>query len=101
MIGKIIGASLGAKAAQNTKNIGGPMGAAIGAAAPFILRRLSIPAMLAIAAGGYAYKKYSDKKDASGDTKVAKAKTEKQPPVTSTAPATSTAGANSTAPATA
>lgn len=101
MIGKIIGASLGAKAAQNTKNIGGPMGAAIGAAAPFILRRLSIPAMLAIAAGGYAYKKYSEKNDAEGGTKVKMTKSEKQPPVTSTAPATTAAGANSTAPATA
>ena len=88
MIGKIIGAGLGAKAAQNTKNIGGPMGAAIGAAAPFILRRMSIPAMLAIAAGGYAYKKFSEKKDEGTDTKVAKTKAEKQPPVTSTAPAT-------------
>ena len=81
MIGKIIGAGIGAKAAQNMKNVGGPMGAAIGAAAPLVLRRLSIPAMLAIAAGGYAYKKYNDKKDADGEA-------EKQPPKTSTAPTT-------------
>lgn len=80
MIGKIIGAGLGAKAAEHTKSIGGPVGAAIGAAAPFVLRRMSIPAMLAIAAGGYAYKKYSDKKEAK--------EAETHPPVTSTAPAT-------------
>lgn len=78
MLGKIIGAGLGAKVAERTKSIGGPAGAAIGAAAPLILRRLSIPAMLAIAAGGYAYKKYSDKKEAENAT----------PPRTSKAPAT-------------
>ena len=79
MIGKIIGAGLGAKAAEHTSKIGGPLGATIGAAAPFLLRRLSIPAMLAIAAGGYAWKKYSEKKAAEDATS--------QPPETSTAPA--------------
>lgn len=64
MFTKIIGAGLGAKAAEQTSAFGGPMGAVIGAAAPMLIRRLSIPAMLAIAAGGYAYKKYSDKKAA-------------------------------------
>lgn len=77
MLGKIIGAGLGAKAAEHTKAFGGPAGAVIGATAPFILRRLSIPAMLAIAAGGYAYKKYSEKKGAEDST----------PPKTSKAPA--------------
>jgi uncharacterized membrane protein YfcA len=79
MLTKIIGAALGAKAAQNTSSIGGPFGAAIGAAAPAIIARLSIPAMIAIAAGGYAYKKFSEKKDNTAETK--------QPPATSTAPA--------------
>lgn len=84
MIGKIIGAGLGAKAAQQTSKIGGPMGAVIGATAPIILRRMSIPAMLAIAAGGYAFKKLTEKNDSTGDTKEEGT----QPPSTSTAPAT-------------
>ena len=85
MIGKIIGAGIGAKAAQHTKGIGGPFGAAIGAAAPFILRRMSIPAMLAIAAGGYAYKKFTENNEDEG---TGRKKSAKQPPATSKAPAT-------------
>lgn len=64
MIGKIIGAAAGAKAAEKTSAIGGPLGAALGAAAPFVLRKMSIPAMLVIGAGGYAAKKYLDKREA-------------------------------------
>ena len=86
MFGKILGAGLGAKAAEHTRGIGGPMGAVIGAAAPVLLRRLSIPAMVAIAAGGYAYKKYSEKKEA-------REAAETTPPVTSVAPATAPAAA--------
>lgn len=67
MFAKIIGAGLGAKAAQKTSGLGGPMGAVLGATAPVLLKRLSIPAMLAIAAGGYAYKKFIDKKSLETD----------------------------------
>lgn len=66
MIGKIIGAVVGGKIAENTRGIGGTTGALLGAAAPVVLRRLSIPAMLVIGAGGYFAKKHFDKKDASG-----------------------------------
>lgn len=83
MFGKIIGAGLGAKAAEHTSKIGGPLGAVIGATAPVILRRMSIPAMLAIGAGGYFLKKYMDKKDDG----TASSDTSKTPPATSTAPA--------------
>lgn len=83
MFGKIIGAGLGAKAAEHTSKIGGPLGAVIGATAPVILRRMSIPAMLAIGAGGYFLKKYMDKKDAG----TASTDISKTPPATSTAPA--------------
>jgi hypothetical protein len=63
MIGKIIGAVAGKKAADHMRGVSGPTGALLGAAAPVILRRLSLPAMLAIAAGGYAYKRYTDKRE--------------------------------------
>ncbi|MEP2234144.1 MAG: hypothetical protein ABJM58_01535 [Alteripontixanthobacter sp.] len=68
MIGKVIGAALGSKVAKNTRGIGGTTGAALGAFAPAVLARLSIPTMLAVAAGGYAYKKYQDKQTAKAKT---------------------------------
>jgi hypothetical protein len=71
MIGKMIGALVGGKMAQNARGIGGPTGAAIGAAVPMVLSRLSIPAMLVMGVGGYAVKKYMDRKD-DGTTKSAK-----------------------------
>ena len=63
MIGKIIGAVAGKKAADHMRGVSGPTGAILGATAPMLLRRLSLPAMLAIAAGGYAFKRYKDKQD--------------------------------------
>ena len=68
MIGKIIGATIGNQVAKNTRGIGGTTGAAIGAIAPALLARLSIPTMLAVAAGGYAYKKFTEKKNAQDAT---------------------------------
>lgn len=64
MIGKIIGAVAGAKAAKHSREVGGTRGALLGAAAVPLVRRMSIPAMLAIGAGGYAYKKWSDRREA-------------------------------------
>ena len=64
MIGKILGAVLGAQAAEHTSKVGGAGGAVLGVAAAGVLRRMSIPAMLALGAGGYAYKKWSDKREA-------------------------------------
>ncbi|BDI59925.1 hypothetical protein [Qipengyuania nanhaisediminis] len=61
MIGKIIGAAVGGSIAKNTKGIGGTTGAMLGAAVPMVLSRMSIPAMLAIGAGGWALKKYMGK----------------------------------------
>lgn len=60
MIGKIISAAVGGKLAQQTKGMDGTTGAIIGAAAPFILRRLSIPGMIALGVGGYVAKKIFD-----------------------------------------
>ena len=62
MIGKIVGAVLGGSIASQTRSIGGPTGAMIGAAVPFVLRRMSIPGMIALGVGGYAVKKYLDRK---------------------------------------
>ena len=64
MFGKIIGAIAGSKIAESTRGIGGPGGAALGIGAATIAKRLSIPALLAITAGGYVAKKYWTKKDA-------------------------------------
>lgn len=64
MIGKIFGAVLGAKAAEHTSKVGGAGGALLGVAGASLLRRLSLPALIALTAGGYAFKKWSDKQDA-------------------------------------
>ncbi len=61
MIGKIIGAGVGAALSKQTRSIGGTTGAVLGTVAVPIISRLSIPAMLVIAAGGYAVKKFADK----------------------------------------
>lgn len=60
MIGKVLGAFLGGKAAQHVRGIEGPTGAALGVLAPVILRRLSWPAMVALGVGGYLAKKVID-----------------------------------------
>ena len=61
MIGKVLGAFLGGKAAQHVRGIAGPTGAALGVLAPVLLRRLSWPAMLALGVGGYLAKKIADR----------------------------------------
>lgn len=64
MIGKVLGAFLGGKAAEHTRGIGGPTGAALGVLAPVIIRRLSWPAMVALGVGGYLAKKVVDREAA-------------------------------------
>lgn len=68
MFGKIIGAVAGSKIAQSTRGIGGPGGAALGIGAAAIAKRVSLPALIAISAGGYFAKKYWDKKEAAAIT---------------------------------
>jgi hypothetical protein len=61
MLKRIIGAAIGAKLAKNSPAVGGATGAALGAAVPWVLGRLSIPGMIALAAGGYVAKRYLDR----------------------------------------
>ena len=64
MIGKIIGAFVGDKLAKQTSAVGGAGGAALGVVAATVLRRMSLPAMLVLSAGGYVAKKVLDKREA-------------------------------------
>lgn len=63
MIGKIIGAFVGDKLAKQTSSIGGASGAALGVIAATAVRRLSLPAMIALGAGGYVVKKVMEKNE--------------------------------------
>ena len=64
MLGKLFGAAIGAEAAKFTTAIGGPTGAVLGVLATPLVRRLSIPGMVALGVGGYFAKKYFDKRHA-------------------------------------
>lgn len=64
MIGKVMGAFVGGKVAQRVRGIEGPTGAALGVLAPAILRRLSLPAMIALGVGGYLARKFVDQQAA-------------------------------------
>lgn len=78
MIGKLIGAFVGDKLAKQTRGVDGATGAVLGVVATTVLRRLSLPAMLAIGAGGYLAKKFADdakKADSGTSTKTSGAST--------------------------
>ncbi len=80
MFGKIIGAMAGERAARHFNGINGPVGAALGAGAATVIRRLGPLGLIAALAGGYAFKRYRDKQErgtAAPDTATA-------PPRTST-----------------
>ena len=61
MSGKLIGAGVGAALGKETRKIGGPTGAILGAVAVPFVTRLRIPALLALAGGGYLAKRLADK----------------------------------------
>lgn len=63
MIRKIIGGAIGAKLAKGHPALGGASGVAIATAVPFVISRLSLPAMVALGVGGYVAKRYLDKRD--------------------------------------
>ena len=60
MIKNILGAVAGAKLAENTKVDNGT-GAILGSVAPALIARMSLPALVAIGAGGWLLKRYRDK----------------------------------------
>ncbi|MBA4044941.1 MAG: hypothetical protein C0471_11050 [Erythrobacter sp.] len=65
MIRKIIGAAIGAKLAKGHPALGGATGVALATAVPFVISRVSLPAMIALGVGGYVAKRYLDGRDES------------------------------------
>ena len=64
MLKRIVGAAIGAKLAKNSPAVGGATGAALGAAVPFVLARISLPTMVMLGMGGYFAKRWLDKEKA-------------------------------------
>ncbi|MEO6387259.1 MAG: hypothetical protein ABIT16_04540 [Croceibacterium sp.] len=64
MLSKILGGLVGAQAADHTDKVGGASGALLGVVAATVLRRASLPLLIALTAGGYLLKKQSDKEEA-------------------------------------
>jgi hypothetical protein len=62
MFGKLIGALAGAKVAEHTRGMNQPGGALMGAAAMAMARRFGPAGLIAAAVGGYALKRYNEKK---------------------------------------
>jgi hypothetical protein len=63
MLGKILGGLAGKKAAEHTGKMGGASGAVLGAVAGTLIRRASIPGLIAFAVGGYALMKWKARRD--------------------------------------
>ena len=66
MLGKIIGAVLGKRAARHVSGVGGTEGALLGAAVPVLLRRLGPLGLIAAAAGVYMLKRHNDMRQVAG-----------------------------------
>lgn len=66
MIGKIIGAMAGKKVSDQMSGVSGTKGALLGLGAATVLRRLGPAGMVAAALGGYAFKRYSERKRTPG-----------------------------------
>lgn len=62
MLGKIIGGIVGAKLTKRAGGVNEPGGAVMGAMAVAAARRFGIPGMIAAAAGGYALKRYQERR---------------------------------------
>lgn len=61
MIGKLIGAIAGERAASHIRGINGPGGALLGVGAAALIRRLGPVGLAVAAAGGYALKRRHDR----------------------------------------
>lgn len=67
MLGNLIRMFAGRAVARQVGGVGaGPLGMAAGAALPFVLRRFGPMGMIGAAVGGYAIKKYLEKRGATG-----------------------------------
>lgn len=66
MLGKILAGVAGARAAKDSGGSGAG-GALLGVAGATLLRRLSLPALIALTAGGYALKKWGDRHEGASD----------------------------------
>ncbi|WP_404477927.1 hypothetical protein [Novosphingobium sp. BL-52-GroH] len=64
MIGKIVGAIAGSQVARHVRGVDGTGGALLGVAATAVLRRMGPVGLIATAVGGYALKKYADRRKA-------------------------------------
>jgi len=64
MRGKIFGAMAGKTAAEHTGALGGKSGALLGFAGATLVKRMSLPGLIAVTVGGYALKKYKARRDA-------------------------------------
>lgn len=64
MIKNMIGAAMGSSLAKSTPITGGAAGAAIASAVPFVISRMSIPALITVGVGSYFAKRYFDKRKA-------------------------------------
>lgn len=62
MIGEIIGAIAGKNISKHVDGVGGAGGALLGAGAAAALRRFGPIALIATSAGGYALKKYPERR---------------------------------------
>lgn len=69
MIRRMIGAAIGARVAKGHPALGGATGAMLATAVPFVISRVSLPAMVALGVGGYVAKRYMDKNAAEQATK--------------------------------
>lgn len=70
MIGKIIGAVLGERAAKQSGDMSGPSGALLGAGAAAAIRRLGPLGLIAAMIGGFFLKRHLEKPDARRATRV-------------------------------
>lgn len=68
MIRKLIGAAIGASVAKRHPAAGGVTGVVLASAVPFVLRRLSLPGMIAMGVGGYVAKRYMDRQESAAKT---------------------------------
>jgi len=62
MIGKIIAGLVGARAARHTRGVNESGGALMGIATMAMVRRFGPAGMIAAAVGGYALKRYNEKR---------------------------------------